>query len=37
VHVFAGTHLQTEATFKTVLLTSQTTAVELMRQAMQCS
>lgn len=35
VRVFAGDHLQTEATFKTVLLNSSTTASDLVRQAIQ--
>lgn len=35
IRVFAGTKLQTEATFKTVLLNIQTTSTELIRQAMQ--
>jgi len=35
IRVFAGTNLQTEATFKTVLLNSSTTAADLVRQAMQ--
>ena len=33
--MFAGDHLQTEATFKTVLLNSSTTASDLVRQAIQ--
>ncbi|OBZ66553.1 hypothetical protein A0H81_13412 [Grifola frondosa] len=35
VRVFAGNHLQTEATFKTVLLNASTTASDLVRQAIQ--
>lgn len=35
VRVFAGDHLHTEATFKTVLLNSSTTASDLVRQAIQ--
>ncbi len=35
IRVFAGANLQTEATFKTVLLNSSTTAADLVRQAMQ--
>lgn len=35
VRVFAGDHLQTEATFKTVLLNSSTTASDLVRQSIQ--
>ena len=35
MRVFAGANLQTEATFKTVLLNSSTTAADLVRQAMQ--
>jgi hypothetical protein len=35
IRVFAGTNLQTEATFKTALLNSSTTAGDLVRQAMQ--
>ncbi|KAI0751702.1 hypothetical protein C8Q80DRAFT_1098762 [Daedaleopsis nitida] len=35
IRVFAGDHLQTEATFKTVLLNSSTTAGDLVRQAIQ--
>lgn len=35
VRVFAGDHLQTEATFKTVLLNASTTAQDLVRQAIQ--
>ena len=35
VRVFAGDHLQTEATFKTVLLNSSTTASDIVRQAIQ--
>ncbi|KAH9920769.1 uncharacterized protein B0H18DRAFT_1106142 [Fomitopsis serialis] len=35
VRVFAGSHLQTEATFKTVLLNASTTAQDLVRQAIQ--
>ncbi|KAI0759722.1 hypothetical protein BD413DRAFT_487436 [Trametes elegans] len=35
VRVFAGDHLQTEATFKTVLLNASTTASDLVRQAIQ--
>ncbi len=35
VRVFAGDNLQTEATFKTVLLNSSTTASDLVRQAIQ--
>ncbi|KAG6867671.1 hypothetical protein C0993_012550 [Termitomyces sp. T159_Od127] len=35
IRVFAGRNLQTEATFKTVLLSSLTTSAELIRQAMQ--
>ncbi|KIL57768.1 hypothetical protein M378DRAFT_200701 [Amanita muscaria Koide BX008] len=35
IRVFAGRNLQTEATFKTVLLNSSTTAAELVRQAIQ--
>ncbi|KAL7281958.1 hypothetical protein ACG7TL_003425 [Trametes sanguinea] len=35
VRVFAGDHLQTEATFKTVLLNSSTSASDLVRQAIQ--
>ncbi|KAI0938901.1 hypothetical protein AcV5_000470 [Taiwanofungus camphoratus] len=35
VRVFAGSNLQTEATFKTVLLSSSTTASDLVRQAIQ--
>ncbi|CCM03244.1 uncharacterized protein FIBRA_05369 [Fibroporia radiculosa] len=35
VRIFAGDHLQTEATFKTVLLNSSTTASDLVRQAIQ--
>ena len=35
IRVFAGTNLQTEATFKTALLNSSTTAADLVRQAMQ--
>ncbi|PCH41669.1 hypothetical protein WOLCODRAFT_137536 [Wolfiporia cocos MD-104 SS10] len=35
VRVFAGSNLQTEATFKTVLLNSSTTASDLVRQAIQ--
>ncbi|TBU38000.1 hypothetical protein BD309DRAFT_1084333 [Dichomitus squalens] len=35
VRVFAGDHLQTEATFKTVLLNNSTTASDLVRQAIQ--
>ncbi|KZT67056.1 hypothetical protein DAEQUDRAFT_729658 [Daedalea quercina L-15889] len=35
VRVFAGSNLQTEATFKTVLLNTSTTAQDLVRQAIQ--
>ena len=35
VRVFAGDNLQTEATFKTVLLNASTTASDLVRQAIQ--
>jgi len=35
IRVFAGKHVQTEATFKTVLLNSSTTASDLVRQAIQ--
>ncbi|RDB20253.1 hypothetical protein Hypma_012584 [Hypsizygus marmoreus] len=35
IRVFAGQNLQTEATFKTVLLNSSTTSAELIRQATQ--
>jgi hypothetical protein len=35
IRVFAGRNLQTEATFKTVLLNSSTTSAELVRQALQ--
>lgn len=35
IRVFAGKNVQTEATFKTVLLNSSTTSEELVRQAMQ--
>ncbi|KAI0693483.1 hypothetical protein BC835DRAFT_1415887 [Cytidiella melzeri] len=35
IRVFAGNNLQTEATFKTVLLNSSTTASDLVRQAVQ--
>ena len=35
IRVFAGAHLQTDATFKTVLLNASTTAAELVRQGMQ--
>ncbi|KAG2066785.1 hypothetical protein BDR04DRAFT_1233765 [Suillus decipiens] len=35
IRVFAGKHLQTEATFKTVLLNSSTTSADLVRQAIQ--
>lgn len=35
IRVFAGKRLQTEATFKTVLLNSSTTSEELVKQAMQ--
>lgn len=35
VRVFAGSNLQTEATFKTVLLNASTTAQDLVRQAIQ--
>lgn len=35
MRVFAGRNLQTEATFKTVLLSSSTTAAELVKQAIQ--
>ncbi|KZV73626.1 hypothetical protein PENSPDRAFT_750027 [Peniophora sp. CONT] len=35
IRVFAGKKVQTEATFKTVLLNSNTSAAELVRQAMQ--
>ncbi|CAL1699438.1 unnamed protein product [Somion occarium] len=35
VRIFAGNNLQTEATFKTVLLNSSTTASDLVRQAIQ--
>ncbi|EKM59031.1 uncharacterized protein PHACADRAFT_249196 [Phanerochaete carnosa HHB-10118-sp] len=35
IRVFAGENLQTEATFKTVLLNSSTTASDLVRQAIQ--
>ncbi|KAG6850083.1 hypothetical protein H0H93_001216 [Arthromyces matolae] len=35
IRVFAGKNLQTEATFKTVLLNSSTTSGELIKQAMQ--
>ncbi|KAF8629760.1 hypothetical protein AX15_003283 [Amanita polypyramis BW_CC] len=35
IRVFAGRNLQTEATFKTVLLNSSTTAAELVKQAIQ--
>ncbi|KAF4615930.1 hypothetical protein D9613_011321 [Agrocybe pediades] len=35
IRVFAGKHLQTEATFKTVLLNPSTTASDLVRQAIQ--
>ncbi|KAG8882250.1 hypothetical protein FRB97_008453 [Tulasnella sp. 331] len=35
MRVFAGERLQSEATFKTVLLNSSTTAADLMKQAMQ--
>lgn len=35
MRVFAGENLQSEATFKTVLLNSSTSSVELVRQAMQ--
>ena len=35
IRVFAGNRLQTEATFKTVLLNSSTTSEELVKQAMQ--
>ncbi|TFK45498.1 hypothetical protein OE88DRAFT_1669219 [Heliocybe sulcata] len=35
IRVFAGTDLQTEATFKTVLLNSSTTSQDLVRQAIQ--
>lgn len=35
LRVFAGDHLQSEATFKTVLINASTTASDLVRQAMQ--
>lgn len=35
IRVFAGKHLQTEATFKTVLLNASTTSADLIRQAIQ--
>lgn len=35
IRVFAGKHLQTEATFKTVLLNNSTTSSDLVRQALQ--
>lgn len=35
IRVFAGKHLQTEATFKTVLLNASTTSSDLVRQAIQ--
>ncbi|KIJ59439.1 hypothetical protein HYDPIDRAFT_100725 [Hydnomerulius pinastri MD-312] len=35
IRVFAGKHVQTEATFKTVLLNSSTTSSDLVRQAIQ--
>ncbi|KAG1822274.1 hypothetical protein EV424DRAFT_1644125 [Suillus variegatus] len=35
IRVFAGQHLQTEATFKTVLLNASTTSADLIRQAIQ--
>lgn len=35
IRVFAGKHLQTEATFKTVLLNASTTSADLVRQAIQ--
>jgi hypothetical protein len=35
LRIFAGEHLQSEATFKTVLINSSTTTVDLVRQAMQ--
>ena len=35
IRIFAGKHVQTEATFKTVLLNSSTTASDLIRQAIQ--
>lgn len=35
IRVFAGKHLQTEATFKTVLLNTSTTSADLVRQAIQ--
>ncbi|KAL0948907.1 hypothetical protein HGRIS_009016 [Hohenbuehelia grisea] len=35
IRVFAGKHLQTDATFKTVLLNSSTSSAELVRQAIQ--
>ncbi|KAF8210108.1 hypothetical protein K438DRAFT_1809021 [Mycena galopus ATCC 62051] len=35
IRVFAGQHLQTEATFKTVLLNASTTSADLVRQAVQ--
>ncbi|KIK62074.1 hypothetical protein GYMLUDRAFT_73034 [Collybiopsis luxurians FD-317 M1] len=35
IRVFAGKNLQTEATFKTVLLASSTTSAELVKQALQ--
>jgi len=35
VRIFAGKHVQTEATFKTVLLNSSTTSFDLVKQALQ--
>ncbi|KAG6331524.1 hypothetical protein ID866_7566 [Astraeus odoratus] len=35
IRIFAGKHVQTEATFKTVLLNTSTTSAELVRQAIQ--
>lgn len=35
IRIFAGKHVQTEATFKTVLLNSSTTSSDLVRQAIQ--
>jgi hypothetical protein len=35
IRIFAGKHVQTEATFKTVLLNSSTTSSDLIRQAIQ--
>ena len=35
IRIFAGKHVQTEATFKTILLNTSTTSTDLMRQAIQ--